>query len=54
MRLRELVAESRHVGGKPDRIELYCRAGVGHRTDEAREVTTVEDEIFWDLRRQDY
>jgi hypothetical protein len=29
--------EWRHVGGRPDRREFYCRAGYGHRADEARE-----------------
>ena len=33
-----LEGEWRHVGGRPDRYERYCRAGHGHRQDEPREV----------------
>jgi len=36
MALRDLVGEPRHVGGREDRIEVYCRAGVGHRVGEVK------------------
>lgn len=34
MPLRWLDGEWRHVGGRPDRYERYCRAGYGHRAGE--------------------
>lgn len=33
----QLVGETRHVGGKEDRVELYCRSGYGHRQSEPQD-----------------
>jgi hypothetical protein len=38
MPIAQVVPESRHVGGQSlDVVYWYCRAGFGHRTNEARE-----------------